>query len=218
MGNINSKPVNVKRRKQFVHIGEQVFTNDGWKVSKVPGSGKASLRRVTKGNKTGMICVRTTQDTWIGFPRKSDDTGWVTLSEVDEVIVVSVDDRFTPKFAQVHRINGDEMRDRFDRAYAARRAAGYAEGPGRSMWISLYDQDATQPVSHVGAGAGLDNPATLRVPIETSPSASLNEPESHIMENEEITPTFDHVITAAKKSLSIRLGVDTSNIKITIEI
>ena len=216
MGNINSRPENVKRRKQFVQIGEKVLTSDGSKISKVPGSGKASLRRVTKGNKTRHVCVRTTQDTWIGFPRKGDDTGWVTLSEVDEVIVVSVDDRFTPKFAQVHRINGDEMRDRFDRAYAARRAAGYAEGPGRSMWISLYDQDATQPVSHVGAGAGLDNPAMLRVPIETSPSTSLNEPESHIMENEEMT--FDHVITAAKKSLSIRLGVDTSNIKITIEI
>ena len=50
----------------------------------------------------------------------------MTLSDIDVVLAVSVDDRHDPKFAQVHMIEADEMRQRFDRAYSARIAAGYS--------------------------------------------------------------------------------------------
>ena len=69
----------------------------------------------------------------------------MTLSEVDAVVAVSVDDYYNPRFAQVHMIDGNEMRERFDRACAARLKAGHAIPLGRGVWVSLYlpDSDKT---------------------------------------------------------------------------
>jgi hypothetical protein len=71
---------------------------------------------LTKGGKTKLISIRTSQSTWIAFPRDEKDEKWGTLSDVDAVVAAWVDDAETPRFAQVHLIPGDEMRDRFDRA------------------------------------------------------------------------------------------------------
>lgn len=93
------------------------------------------------------------------------------------VVVVSVDEKDAPRFAQVHFVEGDEMRDRFDRAYAARGAAGYTMPVGRSIWLSMYDLEAKNPL--VGAGVGLDNPAVGRIPlssIKPSVRSGLAEP------------------------------------------
>src|SRR4051794_17542694 len=92
---------------------------------------------------------------WIAFPRNKKNDGWATLEEADLVVASSVNDRDEPRFAKVHLIPGDEMRDRFDRSYAARKAAGYSLPKGRGIWVSLYEQEASDPVNRVGAGAGL---------------------------------------------------------------
>ena len=69
------------------------------------------MRRITKGTVSKTVSIRTAQDTWIAFPRDRDDKGWVTLSDVDSVVAVSVNDRHNPKFAKVHLLDGNEMRD-----------------------------------------------------------------------------------------------------------
>jgi hypothetical protein len=73
-------------------IGVEALEKEGWKVSRVPGSGKSSLRRITRGTESLDVSIRTTQDTWIAFPRTPDDKSWRTLSDVDAVVAVSVDD------------------------------------------------------------------------------------------------------------------------------
>ena len=58
------------------------------------------------------------------------------------------------------------MRARFDRAYAARIKAGYKIPLGRGVWVSLYSPEATDPVTYVGAGAGLKSPPIAKVALE----------------------------------------------------
>ena len=62
---------------------------------------------------------------------------WRTLDEVDAVAPVSVDDRHNPKFVKVHIIDGGAMRDRFNRAYAARKKTGHSIPIRRAVWVSL---------------------------------------------------------------------------------
>jgi hypothetical protein len=61
---------------------------------------------LTKGGKTKLISIRTSQSTWIAFPRDEKDEKWGTLSDVDAVVAAWVDDAETPRFAQVHLIPG----------------------------------------------------------------------------------------------------------------
>lgn len=219
MPNINMTPDKAPRRKELVRIGVEALEGLGWRVERIPGLGKSSVRRIVKGKESRKVAIRTTQDQWIAFPRNAENDGWVTLSEVDVVVAVSVDDRHDPKFALVHIIEGDEMRDRFDRAYSARLAAGHSLYDGRGIWISLYDEDAKEPVNRVGAGAGLANPEIARVRIQhgQKDEAIRREAPKPAAKNDDKAPTFDWIIAEAKSRLALTLGIASSSIKITVE-
>lgn len=185
---------------------------DGFKVSRVEGSGKSSVRRITKGGKSSVVSIRTTQDRSIAFPRMPNDKEWRTLDEVDAVVAASVDDKENPRFANIHMLPGDEMRDRFDRTYDARKKAGHTIPIGRGVWLSLYTPEANSPVHLVGAGAGLKHAAFAKMPLDPalliSGSGDLeDEPEA----SDSLT------IAEAKRRLAITFGVEPENIKIVVE-
>lgn len=212
MTNIFSTPDKGTMKNRLFEIGLEALRQQGWKVERIPGIGKSSVRRISKNGTSRKVSVRTSQDTWIAFPRNEANKGWATLSEVDVVLAVSVDDRHNPKFAQVHMIDAEEMRKRFDRAYAARKAEGYKLPLGRGFWIPLYSPDSPDPVTHVGGGAGLDHPPIARVPLEHEDSNSHAVVETtRSNSNEPLT------IAEAKRRLAMALGVDPSSIKITVE-
>ena len=151
----------------------------------------------------------------IAFPRNRTDDGWATLEGVDYVVASSVDDRDNPQSVLVHMIDADEMRERFGRAYAARRRAGHSMPPGRGIWISLYEKEANQPVSLVGAGAGIAHPPIAKVPLggeyltETGAQAEVGPQDTR--------PNEPHLsISEAKRRLALSLGVNETDIKITI--
>ena len=106
-------------------------------------------------------------------------------------------------------VDGDEMRDRFNRAYAARKKADHKIPIGRGVWVSLYIPEGQDPVSHVGAGAGLKFPPFATVPLDSTLSSN---PEAGTVANE-----LPLTITEAKRRLAITLGIDPANIKITID-
>ena len=96
MTNVWTSPEKVDRRDRLFDIGVKTLERQGWTVERIPKSGKSSVRRITKDGKSQTVSIRTTQDTYIAFPRNQDDTAWVTLSEVDAVVAVSVDDGDNP--------------------------------------------------------------------------------------------------------------------------
>jgi hypothetical protein len=218
MTNVYATADKVRLRRQLFQVGLDALKKEGWQVERVQGAGKSSLRRITKGPDSKLVSIRTTQDTWIAFPRTRRDDGWVTLSEADFVVAVSVDDADDPRFAQAHLIDGDEMRDRFDRAYRARLDAGHSIPLGRGVWVSLYLQEVNDPVNRVGAGAGLAHPAILRVPLDGQ-RADISDDEVEDAEDASFDNGRDDSLTIAeaKRRLALTFGVDPASVKITIE-
>jgi hypothetical protein len=212
MTNVNLTPEKVSLRDKLFQFGIDTLKEKGWSVERIPGIGKSSVRRIIKAGKSKTVSIRTSQDKWIAFPRDQKDRGWATLSDVDLVLAVSVDDRHNPKFAQAHLIEAEEMRERFDRAYAARKAANYQMPLGRGVWVSLYHSDADNPVTHVGAGVGLKHPPIARMPLtQNSNLPALSDRRNADTDNQPLT------IAEAKRRLAMTLGVDPSSIKITVE-
>jgi hypothetical protein len=230
MTNIYTSPTKQPTRARLVEIAHETLEELGYRVERVPGSGKSSLRRLIKDGVTLLAALKTTQDQWIAFVHQEDGS-WDTLSEVDVVVAASVDDRHDPRFGRVHIIPAHEMVARFDRAWHAREAAHYAQPSGRGSWISLYHEERALPVSYVGAGAGLSNPEVGCRPLNVSnaqskapgnagatPGASSTAvvrptvPASAVNESD-----LPLTIAEAKRRLAKTLGIDPSSIRITIE-
>ena len=136
MTNVSATPEKVELRRRLFGLGEKALEQDGWRIERVPGSGKSSVRRIIRNGESHVVSIRTSQDTWIAFPRSADGNGWVTLDDVDTVIAVTVDDREAPKWAAAYMVSAEEMRQRFDRAYHARKDAGH---PPCGAWHLGFD-------------------------------------------------------------------------------
>jgi hypothetical protein len=221
MTDVYGTPKKKWTRSLLFKIGVEALRKQGYEVKRIDGSGKSSVRRIAKGNQNLKVSIRTTQDKWIAFPRNGDDTAWITLSEVDAVVAVSVDNVGDPKIAQVHMLPGDDLRQRFDRAYRARIDAGYQIPLGRGVWVSLYREEADEPVVNVGAGAGLAYPPFAQVPLQPKSAAVQSEPSGNsVIEPRTVTERDGEqplTIPEAKRRLALYLGVDPSSIKITVE-
>ncbi len=215
MGNIFASPEKATIKTQLFQAGVKALEQEGWKVERIPKVGKSSIRRIVKGNESKVATIRTTQDTYIAFPRDAEDKEWLTLAMADMVVAVSVNDQANPKLAQVHFIDGDEMRDRFDRSRDARVKAGHSILPGQGMWLGLYEEEQSQPPSLVGAGAGLKHPPVARYPLAKTNADLPSPPEST-----EPPPMTNHPlsISEARRRLAETLGVSPDNVKITIEV
>lgn len=225
MTNVMKTPEKRATRAGLFAFAVETLEKEGWTVSRVPRGGKASLRLITKGRESHKVSIRTSQDAWIAFPRKTKADGWVTLDDVDYVVAVSVNDRHNPTQARVHMIPGDDARARFDRAYAARKAANHTLPPGRGIWLSLYDRETNNPVSLVGAGMGLDyKPLAVLDLTKASLPTGTDRPDEEGAEDEddgstvaEASSSMPLTIPEAKRRLAETLGVPESAIKITIE-
>jgi hypothetical protein len=213
MTNVYGSPEKVTMKSALFGAAIAALESDGWKVEKVAGSGKSSVRRITKGKDSKVVSIRTTQDRSIAFPRVEGDKSWRTLDEVDAVVAASVDDKENPHFANIHLLPGDEMRDRFNRTYEARLKAGHTIPVGRGVWLSLYANESFNPVHHVGAGAGNKYPPFKKIPLDATKLISA---DSEVDEEE---PKADEGLTIAeaKRRLAITFNVDPANIKIIVE-
>lgn len=136
---------------------------------------------------------------------------------MDVVLAVSVDANVPPKEALVHWLPADEMRERFDLALKARRAAKRVRPQRRGVWIPLYErEDASENVSYVGGGAGLDHPPIARVPMNGAGDAPPPSADDFVDDGEDEERDV-LTIAEAKRRLALTLGVPVSSIKITVE-
>jgi hypothetical protein len=213
MTNVYGSPEKVTMKAALFGAAISALEKDDWKVERVAGSGKSSVRRITRGAVSKVVSIRTTQDRSIAFPRIEGDKSWRTLDEVDAVVAASVDDKEDPHFANIHLLPGDEMRDRFNRTYEARLKAGHTIPVGRGVWLSLYANESSSPVHHVGAGAGNEHPPFAKVPLDATTLISAD----NEVDEEESKSDEGLTIPEAKRRLGITFGVHPSCIKIIVE-
>jgi hypothetical protein len=124
----------------------------------------------------------------------------------------------------VHWLPAADVRARFETAYRARLAAGNVVPLGRGLWLSLYDQNAPSPVSHVGGGFGLDYPAkatqALSALLDGTPTfGEALAPEGPVdptLDEETDGTGFDLLV--AKQRIARALNVPVEAVKITIEV
>lgn len=221
MTNIFKDPRKKLLRKRLLEVGIETLRRLGWSVERTTGG--ASVRLIKKdGERARRVSIRTTQDQWIAFPRRADDAGWGTLADVDVVLAVSVDDPRSPAAALVHWLEGDDMRARFDRAYATRLEAGHTITPERGVWIPLYIGEDGVP-THAGGGGGIEHPPIARVslldgaPQGTGIDGWITPRSSRA--HQAPTPSEDQLLTIAeaKRRLALTFGVSETSIKISVE-
>jgi len=218
MTNIFGTPRKVTTRDKLIAAAERVLRRDGWAVERVGGTGKSSMRRISRNAESKLISIKTTQDQWVAFSRTPDDRAWSTLADVEAVAVSSVDNVDRPRNAQVHLVDAEELRARFDRAYKARLAAGRSIPVGRGVWLSLYEREDGS-VTLVGAGVGLDVPQVAE-PLDGVTSDEVRSEEETFSSDLKLPSEFDEpplTILEAKRRLAIAFGVEPSAIRITVE-
>lgn len=211
-----------KRIRQALIAGAiDALARDGWKVSRDKGGLRGRVRRITKDRKTLLAAIRTSQDGWIAFPRNATDSRWVTLEDVDVVVAAAINPE-RPEVGLVHLFDSKELRERFDRAYAARRAEGHQISIGRGLWVSLYHPESKDPVYYVGAGLGLLRKAFASIPLEEDDTVALpTEVPLAVPPNLNVADAEDGseplTIAQAKRRLARTLGVPESSVRISIE-
>jgi hypothetical protein len=214
MTNVSATTEKSELRDRLWEIGLETLRSKGFDIERVSGSGKSSMRRITKNGVSKIATIRTTQDRWFAFPRTKDDKGWLTLDDSDCVVVVSVNEKEAPKFAWVHMFDQADIKKRLNRAYEVRRKAKRHIPVGRGVWISLYRKDDGSP-QLAGAGAGNDSPRIAEVLLQTG------EPQAAPISAEALRDSGGSVrplsINEAKQGLALTFGVDPSHIKITVE-
>ena len=208
MADLYGTPEKAQLKRRLFEIGLETLRSLGYTIERAHGG--SSVRRVTKDGESKLVSIRTTQDRYIAFPRKKDGT-WRTLDEVDIVVAVSVDDADAPRYAWVHLLPGDEMRDRFKRSYDARKASGLRMPPGRGIWLALYNKESTDHPRRVGAGAGLVHPRLATVPLAVNDDGLRPQAPTTVEQRGGLT------IVEAKRLLAKSLGINESSIKITVE-
>ncbi|MEH6697278.1 MAG: hypothetical protein V7672_01125 [Brevundimonas sp.] len=220
MTNVSATAEKLATRKGLFAFAIKSLEREGWVVSRIPKAGKASLRQISRNGERKTVSIRTSQDTWIAFPRAAGDDNWVTLDVVDYVVAASVNDKHDPTEARVHMIPGEVARDHWDRAYEARTAAGFSIPVGRGIWLALYAEETAEPVSLVGAGLGLKYPPIGKCDLSSEPLL-VDDADTVAPDQEDsaiVSPRVEFLtISEAKKRLSVSLGVPESAIKITVE-
>lgn len=213
MTNVFGTPEKATNRRKLFELGERALEQAGWRIERIQGIGKSSVRRIVKGAEQHTVSIRTTQDTWIAFPRNDDDSGWVTLDDVDYVVAVTVDDKDSPKRGLVYMVDGDEIRERFDRAYRARLDAGHSIPLGRGVWVSMFVVEDPDAPSSIGGGIALGKQPLLSVKLGDVGGEAVAESVQASTPHHEAPLT----IAEAKRRLAQSLGIDPEKVKIVIE-
>ncbi|ULB12544.1 hypothetical protein ORIO_22490 (plasmid) [Cereibacter azotoformans] len=62
MTNVSATPQKVSLRRKLFELGEKALSDAGWSVTKIPGVGKSSVRRISRLADQHVVSIRTTQD------------------------------------------------------------------------------------------------------------------------------------------------------------
>lgn len=146
------EPLSEARRwRLLVDAAKDAIEQEGYTLRRVPGRGLSNVWDIERDGKTLLASIRTTRDRAIAFPPLENGAKWKTLSDVEVVVVATVDSKEDPRKVEVFFFPADDVRKHFDAAYAARKKAGHANRDNFGMWVAL-DADTRNIASSVGSG------------------------------------------------------------------
>ena len=202
-------------------IAKLAFQNLGYSARRLPGRGKANVWEVTRGGETHLMSVRTSRDRSFAFPRLKN--GWKTLDDVDLVMVVSVDDRYEPKNAEVYVFPADEVHERFNAALKARLEYGQTVRFDYGMWVRL-DTDKRGIARSVGSGIADKFPreAVYSLADFDAPDDGEEAPDELLegggIEGSQAPGTIAEVISSATQQIAALAGVEPERVKLELKI
>jgi hypothetical protein len=100
-----------------------------------PGIVPGARLRVTEGSNERTVAIRTSWDRQVGFARRPDGR-WVTMPNVDEVLVV-VPSAEEPDLAEVFSFDSHTLIEAFDAALAARKTKGQDLSRTAPIFVAL---------------------------------------------------------------------------------
>jgi len=201
-------------------------TRNGLELKRRPGRGLSNVYETTKNGSTHAVSIRTTRDRWMAFPPMNNGTRYKTLDDVDQVLVAAVDDQHNPQNVDIYLFPANEVRRRFDVAYAARIANGNTVRNDYGMWVKLDPADSDS-VGQIGAGIAVDYPRIARFTIDelefgTAPEATkLLDEDNAIPESEEIDRMVDFsnvadVLSFARARIAELTGIAADTIRLEL--
>jgi hypothetical protein len=201
--------------------------SQGYEMKRLPGRGLSNIWTAEKDGKKYLSAVRTSKDRWIAFQPQNNGTEWKTLGEVDLVIVAAVDRKIDPSEIEVYIFSAEEVRERFNIAYNARKSAGQISNDNFGMWVSL-DHDPRGLAASVGSGITDKYKPIARYSISEMMEAEFGNDEKkenngvdqevENIEEDDEPETISQIVDWAKEKIAAIAGVDVRSVKIEIKI
>lgn len=222
MKNLYKELTNSQAWQVSVGAATKALTETGYQLVKLPGRGRSNVYAATKDGKMIRISIRTTKGRKFAFPSTDEGKAWLTLDDVEVVVVAAVDDRDDPMSIQVYKFDAKEVRQRFGDAYAARKNAGMSIRDNFGMWVSL-DRDERNIPRSVGTGLGDEFPPIVEYSIADLVKENRIEVErgsstSGTRKRKEEPQTIAEVVDWARQHISILAGVDADAVKLDLKI
>lgn len=215
------------RWRVLVEAAKQGAVDEGYTLRRVPGRGLSNVWNMQKDGKTQVASIRTTRDLFIAFPPLEGGKKWKTLDEVDQVVVASVDSKEDPKNVEVYIFPADEVRKRFNAAYAARAKDQQVLRDGFGMWVALH-KDTRGIAASIGSGLADEYKPVGVYPIDELLTAQsdkgLDEDQPDVIEEEDAvlnTPAFGtiaEVMAWARERVAALAGVRVEAVKLHLKV
>lgn len=164
-----------------------------------PGIVPGARLRVADGSNERIVAIRTSWDRNVGFARRPDGR-WVTMPNVDEVLVVAPSAE-EPDLAEIFSFDSYALTEAFDAALAVRKA----ESPDLSRTAPIFVALDGEP----DVTTGLLTKAKSRVTIQRS---------ELLMRRRANRATEESFIDRVKREFAEINGVDVSNVVLEIKI
>lgn len=194
----------------------------GYQLTRLPGRGRSNVYTAQKGAKSELISVRTTRGRKFAFPSINKGKAWLTLDDVDSVVVAAVNDRKNPETIEVYKFDAAEVRQRFSDAYSARTNAGMSIRDNFGLWVSL-DKDNRDLPRSVGTGLGDEYPPIAVYSIGELVTNERGAASSNSKRSQEKgwwtePSTIAEVMQRAKQRISSLAGVEIDAVKLDLKI
>ncbi|MFZ5780410.1 MAG: hypothetical protein ACOY4R_09460 [Pseudomonadota bacterium] len=204
----------------LVGAAKRAAEEQGFALTRVPGRGRSNVWEIERKGKSRKTSIRTTRNRWFAFPPLKSGTRWKTLSDVEDVIVASVNDKDDPTNVEVYFFDGDAVRAAFDVAYAARVKAGLTVKDNFGMWINLDQDDRRLPTS-AGSGLAAKHKPVAVYPIgEVMPDHSSADPDEAMQGVPEMKEpgTIADVMSWARQRIAAISGIAVDAVKLDLKI